>query len=389
MISKKSSLCEISEIFKNKKIFCFGAGEYGVYWYHELTASGLNIMGFIDNDIEKQKKSLCGLTVYSVEELNQIKDNDTRVLITVKSPKTAERIMLQLEEESELRCDKELFFFEKLENESAIEDETFLQILSEHRFGKKLNLKDPKTFNEKLQWLKLHDRKPIYTQMADKYEARKYITRVIGDEYLVPLLGVWDNCDGIDFDKLPRQFVLKCTHDSGSAIICKDKGSFDIEAAKLKLNDRLRKNYYWNEREWQYKNIEPKIIAEAYLEDAAGELFDYKLMCFNGKVKCTYVRSGQGAAESIRITFFDNNWNRLHFCNNYPNDEREFAKPANFKKMIEIAEKLSKDISYLRVDFYEVKQKLYIGEMTFHEYAGNNRLVPEIYNEILGSWIKL
>ena len=169
-------------------------------------------------------------------------------------------------------------------------DETILKIKFKDRIGKELNLKKPKTFNEKLQWLKLYDRNPAYTKLVDKYEVRKHIAKTIGQEYLIPLLGVWDTFEDINFSKLPNQFVLKCTHDSGGLIICTDKNRLDIDAARKKINKCLKRNYYYPGREWPYKNVKPRIICEKYMVDESGtELKDYKFMCFNGEVKCIFV----------------------------------------------------------------------------------------------------
>ena len=268
-------------------------------------------------------------------------------------------------------------------------DKLYLKIQFRTIMGKKLNLKNPKTFNEKLQWLKLYDRKPEYTIMVDKYLVKDYVAKKIGKEYIVPTLGVWDSPDEIDFEKLPEKFVLKCNHNSGTGVcICKDKAKLDIEKAKSELRKGLNQDFYLFGREWPYKNVPRKIIAEQYLKNDAGtDLNDYKLMCFNGKVKCSFVCSER--SEKLKVTFFDNDWKRLPFERHYPASEKEIPKPFNFNKMIELAETLSKDIPFVRVDFYEISGKIYFGELTFYPGCGYEEFTPEEWDEKLGSWIKL
>ena len=199
---------------------------------------------------------------------------------------------------------------------------------------KKLNLKDPKTFNEKLQWLKLYDRNPKYTQMVDKHEVKNYVASRIGSEYIIPTLGVWDKFEDIDFDSLPNQFVLKCTHDSGGLVICKNKSDLDIDATKRKINKCLKKNYYWHGREWPYKNLRPRIIAEQYMEDTSTkELRDYKFFCFDGEVKALFIASDrQVKGEETKFDFFDMEYNHLPFTNGHPNARVMPEKPKGFEK---------------------------------------------------------
>lgn len=272
-----------------------------------------------------------------------------------------------------------------------IPDKLFLKIKFKIKVGYKLNLKRPTTFNEKLQWLKLYDRRPEYTTMVDKYAVKKYVADKIGEQYVIPTLGVWDSFDEIDFDKLPNQFVLKCTHDSGGLAICKDKSTFDHEAAKKKINDSLNRNYYYSGREWPYKDVNPRIIAEKYMEDTQikiSSLNDYKLMCFNGKVRCTFVCSDR--KENLRITIFDNEWKRMPFGRyNHPASEEDISKPKNFDGMIELAEILSNDIPFVRVDFYEINGRIYFGELTFYPGAGFEEFSPGKWDRILGDWIEL
>lgn len=274
-----------------------------------------------------------------------------------------------------------LFIFVFLNNRNIIKlsDENFIKIRYRATFKKKLNLNNPQTFNEKLQWLKLYDRKDIYTKMVDKYEAKEYIKDIIGEEYVIPTLGIYDKFDDIDFDKLPNQFVMKCTHDSGGLVIVKDKNKLDLEKARKKINKSLKTNYFYKGREWPYKNVKPRIIIEKYMEDESGELIDYKVYAFNGK--CDYVMACFDRSKgNTKFIYYDKNWNikkEFSFDGIKYGDTVNLKKPKNLDKMFMYAEKLSQDISFVRVDFYEVNGKLYFGELTFFPSSGfdNTRTV--------------
>ena len=271
-----------------------------------------------------------------------------------------------------------------------IPDGVYLKLRYKMRMGKKLNLKRPETYNEKLNWLKLNDRRPEYVRMVDKYEVKKYVADKIGEQYIIPTLGVWNSFDEIDFASLPDQFVLKCTHDSGGLAICKDKSTFNIDAAKVKIEKSLKENYYWHTREWPYKNVQPRIIAEKYMEDElTKELRDYKFFAFDGKVKALFIASERYAADETKFDFFDENFNHLPFTNGHPNAEITPAKPANFDEMKTLAEKLSVGIPQVRVDFYEVNGKTYFGELTFAHWGGMTPFKPEEWDYVFGSWIDL
>ena len=273
-----------------------------------------------------------------------------------------------------------------------IPDRLYLRLVYWCKMGKKLNLDNPKTFNEKLQWLKLNDRKPEYTRYVDKYEVRSYIRETIGEEYLIPLLGVYNSFNEIDFNKLPNQFVLKCTHDSGGVILCRDKSKLDIDATEKKINKCMRRNYYYQGREWPYKNLKPRIICEKYLEqDEIGHgLIDYKFMCFNGQAKCIFVCSNRNSTTGTNIDIYDMDWELIP-CEREINTASKsiINKPTNFDLMVKFAEILAKNIPFVRVDFYEVKEKLYFGEITFFPAAGFERFVPDSYDDLFGSWISL
>ena len=283
-------------------------------------------------------------------------------------------------------------------------------------YGTELDLEHPKGFSEKLMWLKLHDRKPIYITLVDKYAVRRYIAEKIGDEYLIPLLGgPWESFDEIDFDSLPQQFVLKCTHDSGSVIACRDKDSFDIEDARRRLNRRLKRNYYYGNREWPYKDVPPRIIAEAYLcrPEASisipmnGEgispdtiqqqlgLLDYRFMCFNGRVRALFLNigviDGKGhTTENCYSNIYDRQFNLLPVRETDPNYPMPILKPENFETMVHLAEELSRGFPMLRVDLYNISGRIRFGELTFyHNSALANVFDPPQWDEIFGSWIEL
>lgn len=269
-------------------------------------------------------------------------------------------------------------------------DQFYIRCLYHSCVGKKLNLKDPKSFNEKLQWLKLHDRKPIYTTMVDKYAVKDYVASVIGEEHIIPTLGVWDRFDDIDFEKLPNQFVLKCTHDSAGLVICKDKTTFCVEKAKEKIELCLKRNYFYSGREWPYKHVKPRIIAEQYMEDKnLQELRDYKFFCFNGIVKCFKVDFDRFVEH--HANYYDREKNLLRFgeieCP--PKFSEVIDIPNNVDQMIDFAEKLSNGIPFLRADFYNVDESIYFGELTFYPASGFGPFTPEEFDLIMGRWLSL
>lgn len=269
-------------------------------------------------------------------------------------------------------------------------DELFLKIIFRLKMGYRLDLNNPKTFNEKIQWLKLNDRNPLYTSLVDKYEVRQYVKDTIGEEYLIPLLGVWDNFEDIDFEKLPNQFVLKCTHDSGGLVICKDKSKLNIVAAKKKIMACMKRNYYWALREWPYKNVKPRIIAEQYMEDEPGKgLKDYKFFCFNGIVKAMFVATDREVHQT-KFDFFDADFNHLPFKQHYPNNfDRTLIKPASFEQMKKLASELTAGFPHCRADFYDVNGKVYFGELTFSHFSGLEPMEPMEWDCKFGEMIDL
>ena len=275
---------------------------------------------------------------------------------------------------------------------NGIPDEKYLKIAYKLETGKTLNLENPQTFNEKLQWLKLNDRKPIYTRMVDKYAVKEYVASLIGAQYIIPTLGLWDTFEDISFDELPNQFVLKCTHDSGGLVICKSKSDFNVSLAKKKINASLKRNYYYSGREWPYKDVYPRILAEEYMVDESGyELKDYKLFTFGGKVKCIQVDYDRFT--NHRRNFYDCEWNYLPFTTCYPTDSNHIiGKPTKLNEMIDIAEKLAKSVgspAHLRVDLYYVNGRIYFGELTFYHGSGHEVFYPDEWGYTLGAWIKL
>ena len=269
-------------------------------------------------------------------------------------------------------------------------DETYLKLAFRAAMGHPLDLKDPKTFSEKLQWLKLYDRDSLYTTLVDKYAVRGYVADKIGKEHLIPLVGgPWASAEEIDFDALPEQFVLKCNHNSGGVIICRDKSSFDIEGAKARLNKFLSRNYYYRSREWPYKNVKPCIIAEKFMQD---EKFDnlsvYKILCFGGEPKIFQtIKNDKTPEESI--DYFDINWNRLDLRQNFPNSAEPLEEPSNREEMLKLARELSRGFPQIRTDFYSINGRVYFSELTFYSDTGFAAFDPPEWDKILGGWIEL
>lgn len=268
-------------------------------------------------------------------------------------------------------------------------DAWYLKLVYRAVMKRKLNLKNPRTFNEKLQWLKLYDRNPLYIKLADKYLVRGYIREKCGENYLIPLLGKWNSFDEIDFASLPERFVLKCNHDSGGVIICSDKMEFSMQKAAEKITHHLSRNYYCQNREWPYRDIRRCIIAEKYIGNGE-DLYDYKLMCFNGIVKCAFVCSNRGKEGGLKVTFFDTEWKLLPFERHYPAEMRRIPRPKRWEEMVWAAERLAEKIPFVRVDFYETENgKLYVGELTFFPGSGLEEFRPESWDFRLGSWLQL
>lgn len=274
---------------------------------------------------------------------------------------------------------------------NLMSDEAYIKKEFKLNMGYDLDLSNPRTFNEKLQWLKLHDHQERYTTMVDKFEAKKYVGKIIGEEYIIPTLGIYENVDEINFDELPNRFVIKCTHDSGGIIICKDKRKLNIEVTKSKINKFLKRKFYYVHREWPYKNVKPRIIIEKYMEDKNSQsMKDYKFFCFNGSPEIMYLSEGLENHKTAEMSFFDmdfkmvdcrrKDYRPLHYVPN---------KPKNFEKMKKFASILSTNIPHVRVDFYEINGKLYFGELTFFTASGYIPFATEEWDKKLGDMIDL
>ena len=270
-----------------------------------------------------------------------------------------------------------------------MDDAYYLKKMYKIILNKELDLKNPQTFNEKLQWLKLYDRKDIYTTMVDKYAVKKYVADIIGEEYIIPTLGIYNSFDEIDFDELPNQFVIKCTHDSGGLVIVKDKSKLDIKSARKRIDKSLEYNFYYFGREWPYKNVKPRIIIDKYMEDESKkELKDYKIFCFGGTPKIIMVDSGRFFKHKRNV--YDTSWNKLNVNINFPTDDNmQIKKPRKLNELIELSEKLSENIPFIRTDFYVINDKVYFGELTFFPGSGFQRIEPDYWQKKLGDLINL
>lgn len=275
---------------------------------------------------------------------------------------------------------------------SIVPDKKYLEFRYFLTFHKILNLNMPVTYNEKLQWMKLYDRNPLYTKLVDKYEVKKILEKKYkGNIQLVPTLGVWNSFDEIDFDKLPQKFVLKCTHDSGSILICKDKKTFDYNTARKHFNKCIKHSGYIGGREWAYKNVKPRILAEELLQEPNNEgIKDYKFFCFNGKVKALFIATDRGIkGKDVKFDFFDENFCHLPLKHGHENAIITPKKPSNFESMKSEAEILSKGLRHVRIDFYDINNKIYFGEFTFYHHSGFVPFDPEIWDEKFGAWLDL
>ena len=272
---------------------------------------------------------------------------------------------------------------------AIIPDKPYIHMQYYLHMKRKLNLKQPKTFNEKIQWLKIYDRKPLYTSIVDKYNVRNFVEQKIGKDYLIPLLGVWENANEIDFKILPKTFVLKCTHDSGSVIICRNKDKMDFSEVKRRMNRALSQNVFFNGREWAYRNVQPRIIAEVFLSDEfESEPIDYKLFCFNGKVELIQVDTGRFVDHKRNL--YTRHWEPIMAELCYPrNNEKEVECPSHLKKIVEIASNLSSGFTFVRVDLYIIRDQVYFGELTLYPGSGFEQFRPNFWDERLGSLIQL
>lgn len=270
-----------------------------------------------------------------------------------------------------------------------IPDETLLKIKYRYHIGQNLNLKRPEKFTEKIQWLKLNNRKNEYVDYVDKYQVRSFIEEKIGREYLIPLIGVYEKVEHIDWESLPDKFVLKCTHGSHCNIICENKHELDIQESKKLLEKWMKRNWFWYGREWPYRNVKPRIICEKYMVDESGvELKDYKILCFNGEPKIIQVDYDRFTNHKRNL--YDTEWNYIPVSFLVPTDKKvEIKKPEKLEEMLVLAKKLSKDHPHLRVDFYSIEKNIFFGEMTFYPESGFGKFAPQEFDYKLGQLINL
>ena len=385
----------------NGEIGIFGAGYIGRnIAYDMLKSIGCRIHFYFDNNILPGTVIKDNIKVKELEYLYKNKEN-IKIFLAV-GVKHRNIIMSQLNNQgikNVFNIDSKVYaqIMESVDKADdtvkaryhmVYDNRLYLSKKFKKAIGYNLSLENPQTFNEKLQWLKLYNHNPAYTVMVDKLSVKKFVADKIGEKYVIPLLGVWDSFEDIDFTKLPKQFVLKCTHDCGSVILVEDKEKLNQEMIKSKLNMALDTNYYWMGREWPYKNAKRKIIAETYMETPE-YMIDYKFLCFDGKVKMIFTCTERFEKTGLKVTFFDLNWNKQSFERHYPVSVKKIDKPPNLALMIKLAEQLSEGIPFVRVDSYEIKGQIYFGEMTFFPGGGMEEFRPEEWDMRLGRWIKL
>jgi hypothetical protein len=283
---------------------------------------------------------------------------------------------------------KIIYLIRKLNLSFFLNDKQFLKMQYKAVFNRKLNLTNPRTYNEKLQYLKLYDRNPIYPKIVDKLAVRNYVNTKIGNQYLTKIYGVYNSVYDIEFTKLPDKFVIKANHDSGSVFICRNKDTFVTDQNLKKINNSLKINYYKVGREWPYKNIVPKIFVEEYLEtENTMTLPDYKIFCFDGQPKALFVASDRG--HNTKFDFYDIEFKKLNIKQYYPNSNYIIQKPKNYDEMIDISKKLSENIKHVRVDLYNINGKIYFGELTLTHFSGLKKFTPNKWDLIFGSWLEL
>jgi len=271
----------------------------------------------------------------------------------------------------------------------SMPDEEYLKKMFKIKMGYCLDLDTPETFNQKLNWMKLYYRDPLFTTMVDKYAVREYVSSKIGKQYLVPLLGVWDNPENIDISILPNKFVLKTTHGCGGMSICRDKEHYDIKTVVTDFKKNMSNNYYYYVREWPYKDVKPRVIAEKYLQNGESiNLQVYKVFNFNGYPKIIQMISNDKTKDET-IDYFDTEWNRLDLRQNYPNSVIIPPKPHTLNEMLELSAKCSEGFPFLRTDWYEVDGKVYFSEFTFYSDGGMEPFTPTYWDKKLGELIEL
>lgn len=378
-ILKNGDVAELSEII------VFGAGHYGIMSICLFQHMGIRVLACMDNDLKKQGKEILN----SVICIKPYFGKSVPIVIAIMNEEIRETIHVQCKQMGY----KEIFFLDvdKLESSlNLIPDKEYLEMKFALVFGgKKLNLDNPQTFNEKMQWLKLYNRKPEYTELVDKYEVKGYIAKTLGVEYVIPTLGVWCSFDEIDFDSLPQQFVLKCTHDSGGLVIVRDKNKFNKEVAKQKIEKSLKVNYYLASREWPYKNVRPRIIAEKYMQDKQTDnLSVYKVFNFSGEPYIIQVVQNDKMPNET-VDYFDTDWKHLNLRQIFSNSDKQIKRPEKLTEMLNIAKKIAQGFPFIRTDFYLINGEIYFSEFTFYSDAGFGKFEPADWDMKLGEKIIL
>jgi len=367
------------------KIYVFCVNLSGMILANHLRLMGMSAE-YIDNDIKWGKTLVFG------QKCNLPENADSRYpcIIAAQNEKNKIDIHKQLLQIGFTN----IHFIDEAYNHDWLDcyapmmsDELYLRIFWFWRNGNEIDLEHPHTFNEKIQWLKLNDRNPEYVRMTDKYEVKEYVAEKIGEQYVIPTIGIYDTYDEIDFAKLPSQFVMKCTHDSGGIEICKDKSIFDFGRSRQHIEKCLSYNYFYYEREYSYKEIKPRIIIEEYMSDCTGsELKDYKIFCFNGEPQIIEVDIDRST--NHRRNLYTTEWELLDLSICYPKaPEIQIEKPDCIKELLDAARKLSEGIPHVRTDFYVIDNRIYFGEMTFYHGGGYEKFTPDEWNRKLGDYI--
>ncbi len=371
-------------------LFIFGAGILGKFVLSCVESKGLTGILFLDNSKNKQQCEVYhGVKCISPYDVSDDYKN-TKVIIAVRSRQAIQEISSQL---ATMGFKNVIVFDEKkiYEHWKNLDDRKAIQLSWDlsSMGNRPLDLEHPTTFNEKIQWLKLYDRNPLYTTLVDKYAVKEWVAARIGRDHIIPTLGVWEHFDDIDFNTLPDEFVLKCTHDSGSIVFCKGKKEFDYDSAKKKLNQCLGRNYFWVSREWPYKNVPPKIIAEPYMVDESGdELKDYKIQMFRGEPKFIQVDFGRFSKHERNL--YNCEWEYIPASILYPTaPDHIIQKPVCLDEMLTFARLLSKEMIYVRVDFYIINNEIYFGELTFHHGSGHEIIKPLEFEITMSKWLQL
>ena len=378
----------------------FGAGRLGKgESYKLLRCEGFVIDGFYDNHLKVRTEVIDGLRIKDINELYT--NNESKFIFICMSNKIMDEVEEQLQDHGihNYACLGSVEFAKILESidhgpdsvkekfQEVYDNEQYLKYYFNIKTGKQLDLESPTTFNEKLQWLKLNDKNPRYTELVDKYAFKQHVIEQFGKEYVIPLLGKWDCYDDIDFDSLPEKFVLKCTHDSASIVVVEDKDNLNHRRLKRRFDQCLSFNYYWLSREWPYSNVKRHIIAEEYVSDNGRELKDYKFFCFNGQVKLIQVDFDRFINHKRNI--YDIEWNYIPLTIEFPTAPSTIIeRPKCLDDMIRVASTLSNGIPHVRVDFYVVNDRPLVGEMTFFHGGGVEKFTPDEWNYTMGEWIK-